>query len=74
MLPFAGSDSNQPTNRVWITDILIVSPENLDHIEKASVLIEDGRIAKVERGSPRQDAGGSNRSLRPGAIPDSRAH
>ena len=38
------------SNAVWITNVYLVSPESLDHIEKGSVLIEDGRIARVERG------------------------
>ena len=49
VLAFADSGSNQSTNRVWITDVVIISPENLDHIGKGSVLIENGRIARVER-------------------------
>ncbi len=32
-----------------MTDVVIISPENLDHIGKGSVLIENGRIARVER-------------------------
>jgi imidazolonepropionase-like amidohydrolase len=44
---FAGSASKQ--NRIWITDVTIISPENLDHIAEGNVLIEDGRIASVER-------------------------
>src|ERR1700758_5357746 len=47
---FAQPASNQPeTSRIWITDVTIVSPENLDHLAKGSVLIEDGRISRVER-------------------------
>jgi imidazolonepropionase-like amidohydrolase len=37
-------------DRIWIADVTIVSPERLDQIEKGSVLIENGRIARVERG------------------------
>jgi imidazolonepropionase-like amidohydrolase len=79
MLAFAGSGSNHPTSRVWITDVFIVSPENLDHIEKASVLIEDGRIAKVERGNPGKTppgatvVSGHGQYLIPGLI-DSHVH
>jgi imidazolonepropionase-like amidohydrolase len=40
---------SQAVNRTWITDVSIISPEKLDHIEKGSVLIEDGRIVRVER-------------------------
>jgi imidazolonepropionase-like amidohydrolase len=39
----------QPTVRTWIADVTIISPENLNHIEKGSVLIENGRIVRVER-------------------------
>jgi hypothetical protein len=46
---FANSEENSPANQFWITNVYIVSPENLDHIEKGSVLIENGRIARVER-------------------------
>src|SRR5580700_52280 len=46
---FAGSASAQAAGRTWITDVTIISPENLDHIERGSVLIEDGRIVSVER-------------------------
>lgn len=48
---FAESVANSKPERIWITGVFIVSPENLDHIEKGSVLIEDGRITKVERSS-----------------------
>jgi len=34
---------------IWITDVTIVSPENLAHLVRGSVLIENGRIARVER-------------------------
>jgi hypothetical protein len=33
---------------MWITDVSIISLEKLDHIEKGSVLIENGRIVRVE--------------------------
>lgn len=49
VLAFADSGANQSTNRVWITDVVIISPENLDRIEKDSVLIENGHIVRVER-------------------------
>src|SRR5690349_9608760 len=45
-------------NRTWITDVTIISPENLDHIGTGSVLIENGRIARVDRGpAPKKPAG-----------------
>lgn len=49
VVAFAGSRSEPDPDRIWITDAIIISPENLDHVEKGSVLIEDGRIARVER-------------------------
>jgi imidazolonepropionase-like amidohydrolase len=54
VLAWADSGSNQSANdqsanQVWITDVIIISPESLDHIGKGSVLIENGRIARVER-------------------------
>jgi imidazolonepropionase-like amidohydrolase len=45
----AFADSNRAASRVWITDVTIISPENLDHIGKGSVLIENGRIVRIER-------------------------
>lgn len=39
----------QAPERTWITDVRIVSPEKLDHIDKGSVVIEDGRIVRVDR-------------------------
>ena len=46
----AGSASSQQgPSRIWITDVTIISPENLDHIAPGNVLIENGRIVRVER-------------------------
>jgi len=39
----------QAASRTWISNVTIISPENLDHIGKGSVLIENGRIVSVER-------------------------
>jgi imidazolonepropionase-like amidohydrolase len=58
------SQTSQNANRVWISNVFIVSPENLDHIEKGSVLIEDGRIAKIE---PNQSEHGPEQKSRAGA-------
>jgi imidazolonepropionase-like amidohydrolase len=52
LLPIAAiaqAVSNQAPDRTWITDVSIISPENLDHIEKGNVLIDGGRIVRVER-------------------------
>jgi len=47
---FAGSAlSLEGANRIWISDITIISPENLDHLVVGSVLIEGDRIVSVER-------------------------
>ncbi len=46
---FAYSAPGETSERIWIEGVTIISPERLDRIEKGSVLIEDGRIAKVER-------------------------
>lgn len=79
VLAIADSKSNRSQSRVWITDITIVSPESLDHIERGSVLIEDGRIARVERNQkakPPTDAtivSGNGQYLIPGLI-DSHVH
>ena len=65
--------------RTWITDVTIVSPERLDHIERGSVLIEGGRIARVDRsGRAPVPAGasvisGHGQFLIPGLI-DSHVH
>lgn len=66
-------------NATWITNVKLVSPERLDRIETGSVLIEDGRIAAVVRGSAgRAPAGarvvdGDGKYLSPGLI-DSHVH
>jgi imidazolonepropionase-like amidohydrolase len=39
----------QASSRTWITDVTIISPENLNHIATGSVLIENGRIVRIER-------------------------
>ncbi len=67
------------SNKTWITDVVIISPEDLDHIEKGSVLMEDGRIARVERDrKEKAPAGaavvsGNGQYLIPGLI-DSHVH
>jgi imidazolonepropionase-like amidohydrolase len=78
-LASAASGPNQNTNQIWITDVVIISPESLNHIDKGSVLIKDGRIASVER-NPRakKPAGavvfsGNGGYLIPGLI-DSHVH
>jgi Amidohydrolase family len=69
----------QDANRTWVTDVTIISPENLAHIERGSILIENGRIAKIHRGgTPAKTAGatvvpGKGQFLIPGLI-DSHVH
>lgn len=46
-------------DKTWITNVKLVSPEKLDRIETGSVLIEDGRIARVERGAPQAAPAGA---------------
>ena len=75
----AASASSQAVDRTWITDVTIISPENLDHVEKGSVLIGNGRIVSVERKKkPKKTAGatvvsGKGQFLIPGLI-DSHVH
>ena len=45
----AGQVAGQGAGRTWISDVTIVSPERLDHVQTGSVLIEDGRIVRVDR-------------------------
>lgn len=75
---FSGSTSAQAAGRMWITDVTIISPENLDHIEKGSVLIENGRIVRIERKKVAKKTGatvvsGKGQFLIPGLI-DSHVH
>jgi imidazolonepropionase-like amidohydrolase len=70
---------NRASERTWITDVYLVSPERLDRIEKGSVLIENGRITRVERtATAKKPAGarvvlGAGQFLIPGLI-DSHVH
>jgi imidazolonepropionase-like amidohydrolase len=79
IFPVVPSVVAQAPSRTLIINVFIVSPENLDHIEKGSVLIENGRIAKVERNqNPKRMADtevidGHGQYLIPGLI-DSHVH
>ena len=80
VVAISGSASGQEgPGRIWITDVTIVSPENLDHIAEGNVLIEGGHIISVERGKgTRKPAGaavvsGKGEFLIPGLI-DSHVH
>jgi len=65
--------------RTWITNVTIVSPENLNHLDRGNVLIENGRIVQVDRtGRASKPAGatvvsGNGQYLVPGLI-DSHVH
>jgi imidazolonepropionase-like amidohydrolase len=64
---------------IWISNVKLVSPERLDRIESGSVLIENGRITAVERGTQRRKPAGATLVdgkgyfLTPGLI-DSHVH
>ena len=80
IVTFAGSAlSQQGPSRIWITDVTIISPENLDHIAEGNVLIENGRIVSVERGrttkkpADAEVVSGKGQFLIPGLI-DSHVH
>jgi len=70
---------DQAPDRTWITDVNIISPEKLDHIERGSVLIENGHIVRVGRShGTKKPAGatavsGEGQFLIPGLI-DSHVH
>jgi imidazolonepropionase-like amidohydrolase len=77
---FARPAANEPEpSRIWITDVTIVSPENLADLARGSVLLENERIARVERNaSAKPPAGatvvsGGGGFLIPGLI-DSHVH
>lgn len=82
LLPVAATAQSSPKqapDRTWITDVVIISPEKLDQVQKGSVLIENGRIVRVERGNgAKKPAGatvvsGEGQFLIPGLI-DSHVH
>jgi amidohydrolase family protein len=78
---FAQSPSkSSSTIQTWITDVTIVSPETLDHVAAGTVVVEDGRILRIDRSNPppRPPAGttvisGKGQYLIPGLI-DSHVH
>ncbi len=79
VMVFADFALGQAANRTWITDVTIISPENLDHIGKGSVLIENDRIVSVDRTKGARNPVGANvvsgegQFLVPGLI-DSHVH
>ena len=72
-------DPRTDSGRIWIAGVTIISPENLDHISTGSVLIEGGKIVRVERkAGAKPPAGatvvsGKGQFLIPGLI-DSHVH
>src|SRR5215475_5876068 len=76
---YADAARYEEISRTWITDVTIISPENLEHIGTGSVLIENGRIIRVDRkAGPKKDTGatvvsGKGLFLVPGLI-DSHVH
>ena len=74
-----------PPPQTWVTDVTILSPENLDHPTIGTVVIEDGHILRIDRAgtsntspSPKPPAGavvisGKSQYLIPGLI-DSHVH
>jgi len=78
-MTLAASVPGQTGSRIWITDVTIISPENLDHVAEGSVLIEDGRIVRIERrkgikeGTEATVVSGKGQFLIPGLI-DSHVH
>jgi hypothetical protein len=79
VIALSGPAPSETPQRTWIIDVTIISPENLEHIEKGSVLIENGRIVRVDRKArPKKPAdaqvvSGKGLFLIPGLI-DSHVH
>jgi len=70
--------AQQPT-QTWITNVTILSPENLDHPAVATVILENDRILRIDRtAAPKPPTGtivisGQGQFLIPGLI-DSHVH
>src|SRR5215471_7371988 len=47
--PLAQSPPGSSSTQTWITDVTILSPENLDHPTTGTVIIADGRILRIDR-------------------------
>jgi len=70
--------NSSPTTQVWITNVTILSPENLDHPAVGSVVIENGRILRIDSAAakPPADANvvsGNGQYVIPGLI-DAHVH
>jgi imidazolonepropionase-like amidohydrolase len=75
---FADSASHPSGRPIWITNVTIISPENLGLVTKGIVLIENERIVRVERRNVKSPVGpvvvsGKGQFLIPGLI-DSHVH
>jgi Imidazolonepropionase and related amidohydrolases len=69
-----------PSAQTWITEVTIISPESLDHLSTGTVILENGRILRIDRShpAPQPPAGvtvisGKRQYLIPGLI-DSHVH
>jgi hypothetical protein len=69
-----------PSAQTWIAEVTIISPESLDHISEGTVILENGRILRIDRSNPapKPPAGvtvisGKGQYLIPGLI-DSHVH
>jgi imidazolonepropionase-like amidohydrolase len=72
--------NSSPTAQTWITNVTVLSPENLDHPAVGSVVIENGRILRIDltgaAGKPPAGANvvsGNGQYLVPGLI-DAHVH
>lgn len=70
---------SQEPHRTWITNVNIISPENLNRVERGSVLIEDEKIVRVERTNRAQKPAGAavvsgNRQFLVPGLTDSHVH
>jgi len=71
--------NSSASTQTWITNVTILSPENLDHPATATVIIENDRILRIDRtASPKPPANatvisGKGQYLIPGLI-DSHVH
>jgi len=72
--------NSSPSAQTWISNVSILSPENLDHPSTGTVVIENGHILRIDRTStaPKPPAGatvisGKGQYLIPGLI-DSHVH
>jgi hypothetical protein len=80
MTSSAQSQSEPAPSETWIAEVTIISPESLDHISQGTVILENGRILRIDRSNPapKPPAGvtvvsGKGQYLIPGLI-DSHVH